>query len=318
MRDISTVWVIGIGGVGGYFGGRIAHALNINDQQQVYFIVRGQHLQELEKNGLILECNDERFCCHPTGASDDPAAFPPPDLCLLCVKSYDLESAVQGCCPYLHDNTVFIPLLNGLDIYQRVRKLLDKGIVLPACLYITSHVEKPGKVVQKGPEGRVVLGPDPQIPDFDPGNLLVFSREMGLNFKWKEDPFVSIWEKYLLVGSFALITAASGKSFGEVINDPEGRVNLTGIMKEVIQLGQKQGIDLNMDLIDKTIAFTSLFPYDARSSFQRDLEQGKDRNEEDIFGATIIRMGRELNLPVPVTERVIKQIERRYPKQSST
>lgn len=130
--------------------------------------------------------------------------------------------------------------MNGLDIYQRARKLLDKGMVLPACVYITSYMEKPGKVVQKGPDERVVLGMDPQFSGFDPANLLAFCQEMGLDFKWKNDPYVAIWKKYLLVGSFALVTAASGMSFGEVLSDAVGRENLKGIMNEIIQLGQNR------------------------------------------------------------------------------
>jgi 2-dehydropantoate 2-reductase len=313
MHDIKTIWVIGLGGVGGYFGGLIAYKLGeTNDQRQVYFMARGQHLREIQENGLILQRNDNTFVCRPTGVSETPASFPEPDLCLVCTKSYDLEGAILSFKEYIRDDTIVIPLLNGLDIYQRARKVLDKGIIMPACVYITSFVEKPGKVAQKGPDGRVALGPDPQFPDFDLSNLLDFSLEMGLNFEWKKDPYVSIWEKYLLVGSFALVTAATGLSFGEVASDPDAKASLIEIMREIILLGQKQGIDLNMDLIDKTIAFIRLYPFDARSSFQRDLEQGRSQAEGDIFGGTIIRMGRELNLPTPVTERMVQQIEERF------
>jgi len=313
MQNIRTIWVIGIGGVGGYFGGLIAHALGeIDGQQQVYFVARGQHLHEIRENGLILQRNEDSFVCIPTGVSENPASFPQPDLCLVCVKSYDLEGAILSLKDYVRDDTIIVPLLNGLDIYQRARMLLDKGMVLPACVYITSYLEKPGKVVQKGPDGRVVLGKDPQFPDFEPNNLLAFSQAMGLNFKWMDDPYVSIWEKYFLVGSFALVTAASGLSFGEVVSEPEAKANLIGVMKEIIQLGRKQGIDLKMDLIDKTIAFIGLYPYDARSSFQRDLEQERGRDEGDIFGVTLIRMGRELNIPTPMTERMVQLIEKRF------
>ncbi|PKM78109.1 MAG: hypothetical protein CVU90_03535 [Firmicutes bacterium HGW-Firmicutes-15] len=314
MQNIKSIWVLGIGGVGGYFGGRIAYALNdINDGRQIYFIARGQHLQKIQETGLSLQRNDETFICPPALASENMAGFPAPDLCLLCVKSYDLEDAVQSLSKYISDNTIIIPLLNGLDIYQRVRKIMDKGMVLPACVYITSYVEKPGKVVQNGPDGRVVLGWDPQFPSFDPCNLLAFSQEMGLDLNWSPNPYPSIWEKYLLVGSFALVTAASGMSFGEALNDSEGKANLTGIMKEIIELGQKQGIDLKMDLIENTFTFMSRFPYDARSSYQRDLEQGRGKNEGDIFGATIIRMGKELGVPTPITEKMIQRIEDLHP-----
>jgi 2-dehydropantoate 2-reductase len=314
MNDIKTIWVIGLGGVGGYFGGLIAHALNVynKDQRQVYFMARDQHLAEMGENGLILQRNEESFICVPAGVSDNLAALPEPDLCLIGVKSYDLEGVILNLREHIREDTVIIPLMNGLDIYHRVRKMLNKGIVLPACVYITSYIEKPGKVVQKGPDGRVVMGRDPQFLNFDPRNLLDFSREMGVNFDWREDPFVSIWEKYLLVGSFALTTAASGLSMGEVISTPEPRANLVGVMEEIIRLGQKQGIDLNMDLIDKTIAFMGNYPRDARSSFQRDLEEGRAQAEGDIFGTAIIRMGREWNLPTPTTERMVRLIENRF------
>lgn len=313
MQDIKTIWVYGIGGVGGYFGGRIAYSLNQTcDERQVYFIARGQHLNEIKANGLILQQNNDTFICSPAGISEDPASFPEPDLCLLCVKSYDLENAVNTLSKYIKDNTIIIPLLNGVDIYQRIRKFLNKGVVLPACVYITSFVEKPGKVVQNGPDGRVIFGRDLRFPAFDPSNLLAVAHDMGLYLNWSDDPYPAIWEKYLMVGSFALVTAATGLSFGEALDDPKGKANLIGIMAEIISLAQKQGINLQMDLIEKIFDLTKRFPYDARSSFQRDLEQGRSKNEGDIFGGTVIRMGKELGIPTPVTEHVVERIKSRF------
>ncbi|MEQ8175666.1 MAG: ketopantoate reductase family protein [Syntrophomonadaceae bacterium] len=313
MQVIKTIWVVGIGGVGGYFGGWTAYALDEgNDGRRVYFIARGQHLQEIQKNGLILQCNEDTFVCKPAGSSDDMSCLPRPDLCLICVKSYDLEAAVQGLNTFIGDDTVVVPLLNGLDIYERTRKCLDKGIVLPACVYITSYIERPGKVVQNGPNKHVIVGPSPHHPDFDPAELLSFTEEMGLSFKWLDDPFAAIWQKYLLVGSFALVTAAYGMSFGEVLDHPAAKRDVSEAMREIIQLAQKQGINLGMQLIEKIIALMNGTPYQARSSFQRDLEQGRGKAEEDIFGAAVIRMGKELGIPTPVTERMVRQIEMRY------
>jgi len=313
LQTVNTIWVVGIGGVGGYFGGRMAHVLHKgNDERRVYFAARGRHLQEIRENGLILQCNDDTFICQPAGASDDMSSFPGPDLCLVCVKSYDLEAAMQGLNPLIADDTVVVPLLNGLDIYERARKCLDKGIVLPACVYITSYIERPGKVVQNGPNKHAILGASPHCPDFDPGALLSFTEAMGLVFKWVEEPFTAIWEKYLLVGSFALVTAAYGMSFGQVIDSPDGQRDAAGVMGEIIQLGKKQGVNLDVALIDRVLATMSAAPYDARSSFQRDLEQGRGKAEEDIFGTAILRMGKELHIPTPVTEKLVRQIEARY------
>lgn len=313
MQVVKTIWVVGIGGVGGYFGGCMAHALHkANDARRVYFVARGQHLQEIRENGLILQRNDDTLICKPAGASDDMSSFPRPDLCLVCVKSYDLEATVQGLNPFIGDDTVIVPLLNGLDIFERARKCLDKGIVLPACVYITSYIEKPGKVVQNGPNKQVILGSSPYHPDFDPGELLSFVGDMGLDFKWVDEPFAAIWQKYLLVGSFALVTAAYGMSFGEVLDNLDGKRDVSEVMKEIIQLGKKQGINLDIALIDQVIATISGAPYDARSSFQRDLEQGRGKAEEDIFGTAVIRMGKELQVPTPVSEKLVRRIEMRY------
>jgi 2-dehydropantoate 2-reductase len=313
MHDIKTIWVIGLGGVGGYFGGMMAHAISeTNDRRQVFFLARGRHLEEIRENGLILQCNGEDMVCLPAAASDNMADFPEPDFCLVCVKSYDLERVVHTLGQYIRQDTVIIPLLNGLDNYQRVRRLLAQGIVLPSCVYVTSHIEKPGKVVQKGPNNWVVLGKDPRFPDFDPGNLLSFAREVGLKFDWKEDPFASIWEKYLLIGSFALITASSGLSMGEVAGAPEAKADLIEVMKEILQLGNRQGIALNMGMIDKIVTMMDNYPKEARSSFQRDLEAGQGRAEVDVFGGTVIRMGRELHCPTPVAERLVRKIEKRF------
>lgn len=314
MQEIRNIWVLGLGGVGGFFGGQIAHYFNQhnNNNRQVFFIVRGQHLREIQDYGLILQSNNENLICHPDGAADNMGNFPAPDLCLLAVKSYDLERAVQQINPYIKGDTIVLPLLNGLDIYNRVRRMLDNGIVLPACIYITSYIEKPGKVVHNGPPGRVLFGNDARFPEFDPGVLLALCREINLDVNWVDDPYPAIWEKYLMVASFALVTAARGKSFGEVLEAREDKDCVAAIMQEIIYIGQKQGIALDLSFIDKTITAAGRFPYEARSSFQRDLEQGRGKAEGDIFGATISRMGRELGVATPMTEKMMGLIRERF------
>lgn len=314
MKKIQTIWVLGLGGVGGYFGGRIAHNLKQNnDIKQVYFIARGQHLKHIQANGLKLQTNNEQYTCYPAGSSDNPASFPTPDLILLCPKSYGLEEAVASISPYLDKNTIILPLMNGLDIYERIRSIITTGIVLPACVYITSYIEQPGVIFHKGPPGRAVFGRDKLNPDFDSAGLLEFSQEMKLDFNWVENPYPAIWEKYLLVASFALVTAASGLSFGEVMDDPEERQNLINVMHEILSLADKKEISLPDKLIDKTMELTRKFPHDARSSYQRDLEQGRRKAEGDIFGLTIVRLGRETGTPTPYTEKMLERIAARFP-----
>ncbi|GAH71758.1 unnamed protein product, partial [marine sediment metagenome] len=156
-KMIKSVCVYGIGGVGGYFGGRIAHEVSKGNRAiQVYFIGRGEHLKAIQQHGLNLFTDKEEFHCFPNIATDNIRHIPTPDLYLLCVKGYDLDNAVASISKNISADTIILPLLNGVDIYERIRTNLQKAIVSPACVYVSSSIEKPGTIRQKGPEGHIV------------------------------------------------------------------------------------------------------------------------------------------------------------------
>ena len=149
-KKIKNVCVYGIGGVGGYFGGRIAHEIGKgNRTTQVYFVGRGEHLKAVQQHGLNLITDKEEFLCYPNIAADNIRHIPTPDLYLLCVKGYDLDNAVASISKNISADTIALPLLNGVDIYERIRTTLQKAIVSPACVYVSSSIEKPGTIRQK-------------------------------------------------------------------------------------------------------------------------------------------------------------------------
>lgn len=307
--ELINILICGIGGVGGYFGGVIAHKLSQLDikEYNVYFLARGQHLKEIREHGLELHTSDnETLVCTPTLASDNINDFPPPDLCLLCVKSYDLDDLVNILKYIITENTVIIPLMNGIDIYERIRANLKIGIVLPTCVYVGSHVEKPGLVIQRGNPGFFRFGSDPKYPDFNPRILQEFLNKMGIKSEWKDNPYISIWEKYLLVASFGLVCAHTGQTMGGVIYDDNHINVIKGLMKEIILIAEKKGIQsLSKTIIEETIEFCKDYP-DIKPSYQRDIEKGR-KNEGDLFGGTIIRLGKSLGIPTPVTSSIYKK-----------
>ncbi len=119
----------------------------------------------------------------PAIAADSVDGVPDPDLFLLCVKSYDLDDAVKSIAPKVKDTTVILPLLNGADIYERIRKNLDNGIVLPTCVYVGTHIQEPGIIQQSGGDGRILFGKDPENPDFYPADVMRFFDETGINYQ---------------------------------------------------------------------------------------------------------------------------------------
>ena len=179
--EIKRVCIYGTGGVGGYFGGKISEVLSTPQfsEYEVYFIARGEHLKAIKQHGIVVKTPGRIFSAKPTLATDDISEIPRPDLILLCVKSYDLNQAVAAIKTVANDNTVIIPLLNGVDIYERIRVILDGGIFLPACLYLGTYIESPGVINQSGGNGIIIFGPDEKTRNIPAKMLKSFLRRPG-------------------------------------------------------------------------------------------------------------------------------------------
>jgi 2-dehydropantoate 2-reductase len=308
--DIKRICVFGVGGVGGYFGGKIAEAIEHRQlpDRQVYFIARGKHLQAIKEHGLTVKTPERTFTARPTVLTADAGKNPPPDLILLCVKSYDLDQAVSSLKPLVNSSTIIIPLLNGIDIPERIRQILKAGIVLPACLYLGTHIESSGIINQSGGNGVIIFGRDKKYPDYSGENVKAFFEKSGIKYDWRDDPQPPIWEKYLFIAAFGLVSAYLGKSLGEIMEKAESRDTVKAIMEEIYAISKAKSVQLTENIVEKSLKKAFDFPFDARTSFQRDIESKARFNEGDLYGGTIIREGQTLGIPVPVTTRVYQQI----------
>ena len=300
---IERVTVFGVGAVGGYFGGVIARAFaEADDGREVYFVARGEHLREIQRQGLILNTPEEAgLICKPTKATDDFADLPPADLILLCVKGCDIPGAAKAIAKNCKKDTYIIPLLNGIDVYERIREHLDTGIVFPTCIYIASSRELPGTVTKIGGPLMVHLGKDLRYMDALPQDLLVFFDEMGFPYEWHEDALPAIWEKFMFVAPFALYSARTGQNFGEMMADENARQEVRAIMEEVYALSKAANISLPETIVEDSLAKAYTFPPETRTSFEKDLTRKAKNNEGDLFGGTILRLGRQHNIPTPKT-----------------
>jgi len=308
-KTIKSVCVYGIGGVGGYFGSRIAHEVSKgNRAMQVYFIGRGEHLKTIQQHGLNMITDKEEFICFPNIATENIRHIPAPDLYLLCVKGYDLDNAVASISKNISADTIILPLLNGVDIYERIRTGLQKAIVSPASVYVSSSIEKPGTIRQKGPEGHIVFGKDPKHLNYDYRFLIEFFNEMGISSTWYDNPYPAIWEKYIFITAFSLMTAYSEKTIGALLANDKLKRMTENIMKEVVLICKAKNIDFEQDVVEKTIQKAQNFPYETKTSFQRDYEKGSNRHEVDILGGTLIRLAKEYNIFIPTITEVYGEL----------
>jgi 2-dehydropantoate 2-reductase len=310
---IERICVYGIGGVGGYFGSKIANAIagSAGTKYKSYFIARGAHLEVIKRDGIKVISPEQTIVGKPNQATDDIKKIPDPDLILICVKSYDLDKVVKSIESKVKDKTIIIPLLNGADIYDRIRVNLNTGIVLPACVFVGTHIEKPGVIQQNGGDGRILFGKDPKYKTFDPDNVIRTFNDMGINCQWNDNPFPAIWSKYIFIASFGLVTVYTGKCLGEIMEDTAAKENVSEIMHEIFNIAKEKGIELPPDIIEESINKANNFPYDTKTSYQRDVESKGKINEGNLYGGTIVNEGKALGIPTPVTSSIYAEIQNR-------
>ncbi len=308
---MNRVCIAGIGGIGGYMAYRFGTGwLKGSPDRELSFLARGEHLFTIQEKGLtFISPSGEKTTIHPTRATEDPSKLPIQDLIVVCVKGYHIEEICRQIQPIVGKKTLILPLLNGIDIYERIRSVMDAGIVLPACIYISSTREAPGVVHQSGGKGNVIAGLDPQYPSYDPTDLIKTMEEAQVPFEWQPDPFPALWNKYIFIASFGLVTGLSGKSIGAVLEDPSLVERLKNIIEEIAALAKAKGVFFPPTIVADVLARGSSFPYATKTSYQRDLEVPGKPNEGDLFGGTIIRLGKELGIPTPWTEETVQRIE---------
>ena len=312
-RLIRRICVYGVGGVGGYFGSKIALAMAEHPElnYECYFIARGPHLEAIKRDGLTVVSPERTIVARPTLATDNIDAVPDPDLFLLCVKSYNLDDVVFSIQSKVTDETIIVPLLNGANIYDRIRKNLDTGIVLPACVFVGTHIEQPGVIRQEGGDGRILFGKDPGYTDFRPDDVINIFHNVGINYQWNDDPFPAMWRKFIFIAAFGLVTVYTGKSLGEIMADDTDRKKVREVMLEIYSIAKAKGIELPTGIISESMEKAGQFPYDTKTSYQRDVELKGNINEGDLYGGTIIKEGRALNVPTPVTSSIYGEIQKR-------
>jgi 2-dehydropantoate 2-reductase len=304
---IHNIGIIGTGGVGGYFGGKLCQA-TCRDQN-IFFLARGSHLQAIRKNGLSLKtASGENCICHPTLTADDINLFSEFDLCILSVKGFDLSDTLRALRGKTTAKTVFLPLLNGIDIDSQIHKVFPNHVVLPACVYISSHIEKPGVVVQTGGPCSIIFGRDPVHPMHSPNEIPELFKNAGINHQWLDDPTPKIWEKFIFIAPFSLVTACFDKTIGEVIGTPTLSRYVRAIMEEIVQLADKMGIRFPGNIITATFEKAKNFPENTRTSFQNDFAKPQKRDEREIFGGTILRLCKKERIRCDITAELYQKL----------
>ncbi|MDR2234965.1 MAG: 2-dehydropantoate 2-reductase [Chryseobacterium sp.] len=304
--------VIGLGGVGGYFGFKISQMNETSGKNTVTFTARGETYEKVKKQGLVL-ISPEHPVDHtfPDAVEQHISDIKNPDLIMICVKEYDLENVCHQLLPVIHENTVLLPMMNGADIDVRIRNIIPNNIILPTCIYVASHIKEKGVVEHKGKAGKMIVGRDPQHFSADVDWIINLMKESRIDIDFKDNSLTDIWTKYIFIASFGLVTAIHNSSIGAIGNDSSQKEEAAGIMEEIKQIARRKNINLDEEIIAKTFEKAASFPYETPTSLQLDINSGKENNELELLGGTVLRLGKELGIETPFTQKIYDGIKSR-------
>jgi len=286
--------VFGAGGVGGYFGGRLAQS-----GQDVTFIARGQHLEALLRDGLVVSSIKGDFVVKPVNATDDTTTVTDVDAVLVCVKAWDISKAAKAIIPMLGPDTFVVPLENGVEAPSQLAEILGREHVLGGLCRIASHIASPGHIQHTGLEPYVAIGELDKRLSARAQNLLQAFEHAGV---WAEIPLdisIALWMKYLFISSVSAIGAVTRVSFGEFRSQPETRAMLEKALQDCHSVALAQGILMPPDCVATTLAYIDTLPYETLASMQRDVMDGRPSELDAQIGA-IVRMGEMYNVPTPL------------------
>ncbi len=289
--------VMGSGGVGGYFGGRLAQA-----GQDVTFIARGEHLRAMRERGLEVRSAAGDFHVRAR-VTDDPGSLGPVDLVLFAVKSYDTESAGRQCRPLVGSGGVLLCLQNGVDNEDRLADLLGREAVLAGVVHILSTISAPGVVAQTAGPRTIRLGELDGRATPRVARILATLTAAGIDGRPSPDILLDLWEKFLFIAAQGGVTALTRLPIGEILGCPETAALYRGVMEEVAAVGRARGVALPPDAVDRTLAFARSLHPGMRSSLAHDLEHGR-RLEIEALPGTVARYGRLAGVPTPLNEAI--------------
>ena len=285
--------VFGVGGVGGFFGGRLAHA-----GEDVTFIARGEHLRAIKAGGLKVESPSGDFVVFPAKATDDVTEVGEVDLVILGVKAWQVPEAAHAMKPLAGSRTTVLPLQNGVDAVSQLVAELGSDRVIGGLCRIVSFVVGPGHIRHAGFTPSIIIGELDNRRTARTDTIEQVFKNAGLEISVAADIQVALWTKFLFIASFSGVGAMANAPAGVVRSDPKWRSHLLNAMEEIYALAHARGIKLPANSVDTVMASVDSLPEEATSSMQRDVAAGKPSELESQNGA-VVRMAREAGIDVP-------------------
>jgi 2-dehydropantoate 2-reductase len=294
QEETMRVAVFGSGGVGGYFGGRLAQA-----GEDVIFIARGEHLRAIQKDGLKVESIKGDFQVKPAQAAAGPQEIGMVDVALVAVKAWQVSSAAVLLKSVVGPDTFVVPLSNGVEAPDQLAAILGEEHVFGGLCRISSFIAAPGIIQHTAIDPFVAFGELTGEPSQRAEKLRLAFDKAGVNVQVPNDIRKAMWEKFVFIAAISGMGSVTRVPAGLVRSLPETRALLDKAIQEIAAVARCQGISLADDIADRTLAFIDSMPPHTTASMARDIQEGRPSELESQTGA-VVRLARQAGLDTPV------------------
>jgi 2-dehydropantoate 2-reductase len=292
--------IFGSGGVGGYFGGRLAEL-----GEDVIFIARGAHLEAMRRTGLRVDSIAGDFTLHKVNATDNPKQAGKVDYVICAVKAWQVQAAAKAMRPMIGPKTLVIPLQNGVEAADQLIEVLGANAVVGGLCAIITFQTGPGHIMHIGANPLIRFGhldnhADPRINTLSEA----FNRCNGVKSSIPADIKVALWQKFMLISAWSGVGAVTRAPIGVLLQQAETRQMLFDAMQEIFTLALARDIEMPEDSVQKTMDTLESFPANSTTSMQRDLADGLP-SELDTQNGAVVRLAVEVEVDTPVNRFIL-------------
>lgn len=310
------ILVSGIGGVGGYYAGKLAHYIQNHPEEQVevYFHMRrGKHFDQVASSGLVVENPFETIVAHPFRVVSDADTLPKMDYVILATKSYQLTDSLASLSSVLQSGTVVLPLLNGLDVHDRLQEVLPPNVVRwVGVVFITARRTEPGRIVSHSQKERLFMGnPCRAVGELhtEKENFLEnLLQKAGISAIVPNDPMHQVRKKFMMLSNSAAATAYWDTDVDGLVG--KYREFTIGLTQELIALYEARSWQVEDDAIEAALYRIAQMPSGTTTSMHSDLKAGNP-SELSSLVEYVVRESNRLGLATPYYTEALEGIKQK-------
>lgn len=302
----TKIGILGIGGVGGYFGGLLAKVYKDSQNIEIIFIARGDTQKFIAQNGLKIVTDTTESIVFPILISNNPSEIETLDILICATKTYDIESSLASIKECINSETIIFPLYNGVDATERIQTLFPENTILQACVYIVSMIESPGNIKKIGAYEKLFFGSKTESISKLEGLQSIFI-DAKIESHLVENIEETVWEKFIFISALASATSYLNENIGGILNNSRNKELYNSLLNEISNVALAKGLKLPNDIIAKTITKLDKTPQNNTSSMHRDFLAGKTTEVKSLT-EYVVAEGLKYGIPTPSYQTILKEL----------